>query len=377
MSQKHEHEPKRSIPLWARWFIALVVFFILIGGMILWIIQGNQSVFPIAVLSTLGILFAFFQVFPFHMLFSGDKQKHSPTATSPPLSNNQTSFPLSLSSGQPHSADIDKTFQIPAAPSTAIQTAVTQQNLVETLKIDWNEAPYIKCLYGRDRELAKLSQWIIDDHCKAVTLVGMGGIGKTTLAITVTKQLKDKFDYIFWRSLQNAPSLKSILANSILFLSDQQNVNLPKDIDEQIVLLIKYLQKQRCLLILDNFDTLMKKGKYAGQYREGYDGYGRLVHRISEADHQGCLLLTSREKPKEIAYLEGKFSMVRSLLLSGVEQLAVQEILQGKELFGSNEAWATLTQFYSGNPLALKLYRNRFKSCSAVIFPNFLRKKER
>ncbi len=70
---------------------------------------------------------------------------------------------------------------------------------------DWGEAPQVEYLYGRSGELAKVEQWIMHDHCRVVTVLGIGGIGKTTFATTLAKKVKDTFDYVFWRSLQDAP----------------------------------------------------------------------------------------------------------------------------------------------------------------------------
>ena len=220
---------------------------------------------------------------------------------------------------------------------------------------DWGEAPSVQIFYGREKELAEQERWIAGDRCRMVAVLGIGGIGKTALVKKSTEQMKDTFEYIFWRSLQNAPPLEHILRDCIQFFSDQQRTTLPQDIEDQISVLIEYLQEHRCLLILDNVESIMQEGHRAGQYREGYEGYGRLLQRIGETQHQSCLLLTSREKPKEVARLEGKASSVRSSHLSGVGQEAGQEILKDKDLFGSDQEWKTLIDVYSGNPLALKL----------------------
>ena len=223
------------------------------------------------------------------------------------------------------------------------------------LREDWGEAPHRGNFYGREKELIELKQWIEDDSCQLVALLGIGGMGKTTLAATLTEQIKGMFSYVYWRSLQNAPSLESILQSCIPFLTDQQQIDLPGNIDEQISLLIENLRKRRCLLVLDNFESVLQSNNRAGQYQAMYEGYGKLLRRIGENQHRSCLLLTSREKPDEIAHLEEKTGPVRSLQIPGLGQAEGQEILQDKGLSGYNEAWTTLIHFYSGNPLALKL----------------------
>jgi WD40 repeat protein/DNA-binding CsgD family transcriptional regulator len=229
---------------------------------------------------------------------------------------------------------------------------------------DWGEAPSIRdAFYGRGTELSNLKQWIVDDKCRLVALLGMGGIGKTALSVKLAQEVQENFDYLVWRTLRNAPPIQEMLGNLIRFLSDEQETNLPETVNDRVTLLINYLRKRRCLIVLDNAETILQTGMSvassqearAGYYQEGYEGYGQLLRRVGEEPHKSCLVITSREKPKEFAPLEGKASPVRTISLPGVGKIEGQEILKDKELSGSPQNWAKLVKNYSGNPLALKL----------------------
>ncbi|HLI09683.1 MAG TPA: NB-ARC domain-containing protein [Ktedonobacteraceae bacterium] len=230
-------------------------------------------------------------------------------------------------------------------------------NQAEAQHEDLSEAPHLDLerFYGRDRELAAAQQWLVGERCHCVAILGIGGVGKTTFATALVQRTKRDFVRVFWRSLQHAPSLIAILQQAIHFLSDQREGNLPTDVDGQMRLLMQYLQNQRCLLVLDNVESLFQPGKKTGVYREGYEDYGEFFQRIGEGRHRSCLLLTSRETPKEVARLEGEDDLVRSLRLKGVEVTAGKNILKGKALSGEEEHWRRLVDLYSGNPLALKL----------------------
>jgi WD40 repeat protein len=221
--------------------------------------------------------------------------------------------------------------------------------------INWGEAPHSKQFYGREQELATLSRWMKDDHCRLMAILGMGGMGKTSLAATVVDQVQEHYDRIFWRSLHNAPPLSSILQECIPFVSHQQRAALPEEEDSQISLLIESFRTRRCLLVLDNAESILQGGSQAGQYRVGYEGYGRLLQRIGESRHQSCLLITSREKPKEVALLEGETAAIRSYHLAGLLAGDGREILNDKGLHGTEHTWESLINLYEGNPLALKL----------------------
>jgi WD40 repeat protein len=222
-------------------------------------------------------------------------------------------------------------------------------------RIDWGEAPHAEQFYGRNQELAKLKRWMIDDHCHLLAILGMGGMGKTTMAATLVGQVHKDYDCVFWRSLHNAPPLESMLQVCILFLSDQLHTAFPAEEDSQIALLIEYFRARRCLLVLDNVESILQGGSRVGYYREGYEGYGKLLQRIGESRHQSCLLITSREKPQEVALLEGEAVAVRSVQLAGLPPVDGQNILKDKGLQGTEDHWEALINHYEGNPLALKL----------------------
>ena len=220
---------------------------------------------------------------------------------------------------------------------------------------DWGETVDVSLFYGRTQELAILEQWIIGDRCRLIILLGMGGIGKTALAVKLAQQVQKQFEYVIWRSLRNAPPVQETLATLIKFFSNQQETNLLQTIDEQILQLLEYLYSSRCLLVLDNAESILESGDYTGRYREGYEGYGQLIRRVADTSHQSCLILTSREKPTGLDSKEGSILPVRILQLAGLQLTEAQKLLTVRDTCGLEAEKVKLIQLYQGNPLALKI----------------------
>ncbi|MBW4668773.1 MAG: NACHT domain-containing protein [Cyanomargarita calcarea GSE-NOS-MK-12-04C] len=235
---------------------------------------------------------------------------------------------------------------------------ISHQEEVANKAQDWDEAVDVSVFFGREQELAQLQQWILEDNCRLVTVLGIGGIGKTSLAVKLGLQIQTEFEVVIWRSLQNAPSLEDLLTSILSFLLPIQGKDtaIPASLDKKLTSLFKCLKQQRCLLILDNAETILDSGCQVGAYQTGYDVYGQMLKAIGNVPHQSCLLLTSREKLREIALLEGERLPVRSLQLNGLLPSEGRELFEYKGNFTGTEAeWNRLVKHYGGNPLVLKV----------------------
>ncbi|KPA15061.1 repeat-containing protein [Candidatus Magnetomorum sp. HK-1] len=222
----------------------------------------------------------------------------------------------------------------------------------DTTKIDWGTAKEVDSFFGRHEELSVLKQWINNGKCRSVSIIGMGGMGKTFLALKFAKNIQDEFDYIFWRDLRNQQAFTEILLQCIKLFSNQKEIYLK---DDPIQQLLYYLSKNRCLIILDNVETIMC-GKQYGEYEENCKDYGNLFKMIGESSHKSCLLITSREKPYEIYELDGEKKPNRSFILKGLNENDTQKIFNEIGSFQATDYdWKKLVSLYKGNPLFLNL----------------------
>ncbi|HEX2913802.1 MAG TPA: NB-ARC domain-containing protein [Chloroflexia bacterium] len=217
---------------------------------------------------------------------------------------------------------------------------------------DWGDATEALPFYGREDELAALKKVVAADRVRLLTLPGIGGAGKTTLATRLAEEARDEFEFVIWRSLRNAPPLDTILESWLQLLDRSGEAAIPDSLEKRFELLLEYLRKRRCLLILDNLESILGEG---AAYRSGYEAYGELFSRIGESGHRSCLLLTSREKPADLDFMESRYPAVRSFPVQGLALDAACRILEDYRLTGPEKAFIELARRYGGNPLALKL----------------------
>src|SRR5205814_10335036 len=112
------------------------------------------------------------------------------------------------------------------APAPEAPTAFPRVDLVEALDVSH--------FAGREVEVAELSQWIVQERCRLVTLLGMGGIGKSMLASLLGSRLAPQFEAVLWRSLRDAPSCEELVADCITFFSETPPASFPTSLAQLI-----------------------------------------------------------------------------------------------------------------------------------------------
>lgn len=140
-------------------------------------------------------------------------------------------------------------------------------------------------LLGRDTELAALERLFKDPQCRLLTLTGMGGIGKTRLAIEFASTQKDMFvdgvHYVPLASINSAESIIPAVAEALDF-----SFSGPADLNEQLINYMSVSMKQSALLVLDNLEHLIV------QSSETVDLVSEFLQRLPQLK----ILTTSRER---------------------------------------------------------------------------------
>src|SRR5437588_6894345 len=65
-------------------------------------------------------------------------------------------------------------------------------------RVDWGEALDVPGFYGREGELATLAQWVVQERCRVVSALGMGGIGKSALVTDAMRRMAVHFQAVIF-----------------------------------------------------------------------------------------------------------------------------------------------------------------------------------
>ncbi len=217
---------------------------------------------------------------------------------------------------------------------------------------DLSEMPELGNFFDRTHELQTLTTSILQQNCRLITLTGISGIGKTSLAVQLVQQIKNEFEYAVWYTLDEFPTIDKFQSNLIQFFSHSEKLD-SSPTNQKRLPLIKYLQNHRCLVVLDDVHNLFCSGELAGKYKPEYEEYRSLFKQIEKLSHQSCFLLIGWEQPREVTQVKNPNTPIRTLQLKGLDIAAGWEILRDYGLEASDNC-ETLIHRYQGNPLWLK-----------------------
>ncbi len=105
---------------------------------------------------------------------------------------------------------------------------------------------------GRKNDLKRLNQSCSSEGCRLLSIVGLGGIGKTRLGLELARSQVSNFaDGVFFIALADIKA--KMLANTI-----SRALEIPTDDDSKTKkLLLDFLIDKRLLLVLDNFEHIL------------------------------------------------------------------------------------------------------------------------
>ncbi|MCT7994060.1 NB-ARC domain-containing protein [Laspinema olomoucense] len=245
-------------------------------------------------------------------------------------------------------------------PSIADQEDPNNQTRYSDLTL----APKITQFYDRTLELQTLSDWILVQNTRLISVVGLPGIGKTTLVKRFVDLNLQQFDAVIWKSIKIEPSLNTLITE---FLTKVAHADL-RFSEINLLELFKALKTCKTLLILDDIQELFKPRKLAGQYQSRFQEYKTLFQRLGEIEHNSHLILISQEQCQEMIGLTGELAPVQMLKLPGLTQTSILSDRGLKDPL----SWSQLIEQYEGHPVYLQEVADLIKTMFSGKVSDFL-----
>ncbi|AFY91902.1 NB-ARC domain-containing protein [Chamaesiphon minutus] len=238
-----------------------------------------------------------------------------------------------------------------------ILTALDAESLLGTISLAVETVGKSR-FFGRTAELYQIQSTIELGTHQFIWLYGMKSIGKTAIVRHFIAQflenLVPKFDRVVWISVDKTSSLTDILV-SVLRSLDSRAAKTLSDLHTMFEKILLILQNQRCLLVLDNADSLLE----ANDLNESKDRPANLnfLELFDRAKHQSCCIAIVDRSPPQIE----SGSSIRAIEIAGLDRRSSQRLLEHSELVGTSTDWDLLVSKYRGNPQALKLIANTIR----------------
>lgn len=219
---------------------------------------------------------------------------------------------------------------------------------------------------GRETLIGKLIAKLLGD-CRVLSLVGITGIGKTSLAAKLTRepQMQEFLPRVKTLSFYQESLDFQVVAQRVLGENLASQSELRQDEDAMVRAIVQKLQSQPCLLVLDMLEVLLQADGRGG-HRFEQPVFGKFLDAVvSVPEMRSRLILTSQYRPPVGA--EGRFGERHY-----TEPMKGLDTTEARKLFdvwdvqmdsdGDGEYLDRMIAVYEGHPLALRVIAGEIRS---------------
>lgn len=211
-----------------------------------------------------------------------------------------------------------------------------------------NNLPSRDVFIGREIEKSRIQE-ALKSRSYLISIVGIGGIGKTALALevayecfraTMLKQNNDnivKFDGFIWTSAKDHDLILNTFLDTILRTLDHVGL-IKKPLDEKLYEVNKLIRQKSFLIIVDNFETITDEG---------------IINFLIKLPEPSKAIITTREQRLKSTWIISLKGLDKSeaiqLFYKEAERLDLLSILNKEE-----KEIIQLYELTGGAPLAIK-----------------------
>jgi ATP/maltotriose-dependent transcriptional regulator MalT len=211
--------------------------------------------------------------------------------------------------------------EVPLIMIVLIIRRIARIDTDETFSVDFSlsEVPETEHFVSRREELTEIHKTLGGDGTRStVILHGLGGIGKTQLAVTYAKRHKADYSAIFWLNSKDEDSLKqnfARVARRILQENPEASrlsaVNEDSSLDKVVDAVKRWLdhpKNTRWLIVYDNYDNPKLRGNT--------DPTAVDIRRFLPEAYHGSIIITTRSSQVKLGHRirVGKLEDVRDSL---------------------------------------------------------------
>ena len=212
---------------------------------------------------------------------------------------------------------------------------------------------------GRESILKDIESWYQSDEVRVGALVGLGGIGKSSIARRWCDELMhrhDRHEHVFWWGFYQNSSLSDCLDTLLLYLRGDI-----KEHEKDAKLVIKMnmlkssLQGQRVMVVFDGLEAIQLR-PLSGNRGTGHrnpDYLTELLKAFAESTGIPFLLVTTRYQLDELRGYEG--SRFKWKVVDGLDFEETKSMFAYSEISAEEHEVETVWRAFEGHALSLRL----------------------